>query len=141
MLDTLHFQLHAPTALIFLSSNVHFAGLAHSKTALLAHYLTELALLEYGMLGYRPSLVGAAALYLALETLASPAAVTPWTEALASHSGYSVEALQPVVRELHAVHKAARSSSLQAVLIKYGKEVRAWPRAHASCPLFLTRLG
>ena len=121
MLLRLNFQLTAPNAFVFLKRFAKVAGIAttpRSKTELLAHYLVELTLQEYKMLKYLPSLLCAAAIWLALKTRGEP----PWSAALEQHSGYTEAELQPCVRELHALHGKAASSGLQAVHKKYAHE-------------------
>ena len=78
MLSVIGFQMHAPTALVFLRHFTQLLGIGlSSHRGYMAQYLVELTLPDYPMLQYRPSMVGAAALYLALRTLGD---LEPWTE-------------------------------------------------------------
>ena len=125
ILSTLGFELTAPSAFGFLRRFAKVAGISRSlasaprsTTELLANYLLELTLQEYKMLKYLPSLLCAAAIWLALKTRGEP----PWSAALEQHSGYAEAELQPCVRELHALHGKAAASGLQAVYKKYAQE-------------------
>ena len=80
MLAHLNFQLTTPNALVFLKRFTKVAGVLQtprSKTELLANYLVELTMQEYDMLKYLPSIIAAAATYLALKTMG----MTPWVRA------------------------------------------------------------
>ena len=121
MLAKLNFQLTTPNAYVFLKRFAKVAGIAttpRSKTDFLASYLVELTLQEYKMLKYLPSTIAAAAVYLALKTNGQPA----WNSDLTQHACYSESALQPCVRDMHALHKNADKNSLQAVRKKYSQE-------------------
>lgn len=121
MLATLNFQLTTPNAYVFLKRFVKVAGIAatpRSKTELLASFFVELTLQEYKMLKYLPSTIAASAVYLALKTMGQPC----WTAELAQHATYSEAQLMPCVRDIHALHKAASSNNLKAVLKKYSQE-------------------
>ena len=71
MLAKLNFQLTTPSTCVLLRRFAKVAGIAttpRSKTELLANYLVELTLQDYKMLRYRPSMICASAVYLALKT-------------------------------------------------------------------------
>lgn len=121
MLSKLNFQLTTPNALVFLKRFTKVAGILanpRSKTELLANYLVELTLQEYKMLKYVPSLIAAAATYLALKTMGQ----NPWTSELLQHAAYSEAAIMPCVKDMNALHKNAVTNNLQAVRKKYGQE-------------------
>ena len=110
----------------------------------MSHYLLELGRLPYGPTGRKPSLLAAAAVYLARVTLGIPraaeAAATAtadcddsdsdcssvldplqyyWTPTLEHYTGYTQSDLLETVEEIHKYHMAAETSSLKAVFNKY----------------------
>jgi len=121
ILAQLEFRLTAPTPLVFLQRLVKVAGLVNkprSKEDLLANYFVEMALQDYSMLQYPPATIAAAAVSLALKTVGSPA----WSPELEHHGRITAEGLRPCVRDMHALHVAASTNSLQAVRKKYAQE-------------------
>ncbi|XP_048425718.1 putative cyclin-B3-1 [Pyrus x bretschneideri] len=75
----------------------------------LAFYLIELCLVEYEPLRFKPSLLCAAALYVARCTLQ----ITPaWTPLLCKHSRYEVSQIRDCSEMVLRFHKAARMGSL-----------------------------
>ena len=126
------YNVSSPTAHHFLERFLRVGGhnLA-SITAFRAAYFSERCLQEHEMLSYKPSLVAAAAVYLA----ASMARDSPWTEQMQSCSGYSVEQLMPAARQmsehvnrnpitasrrpLHAVRKKFEGHKYLAVAEEY----------------------
>lgn len=101
----------------------------------LSNYLTELSLLDYGMLSFLPSVIAAAGVYLANLMLKRQ----PWDGNLRHFSTYVPSDLSQCVVALAAVHQAVTNSSqLAAIREKYGharfQEVsRIPPMAVASC--------
>jgi hypothetical protein len=96
----------------------------------MVHYLLELARIPYELMAVKPSLLAAAALYLARATLgirdptssSNPEGSAKfWTRTLQCYTGYSVDGLRETVRIIHQYHQDAESSSLKAVFIKYGR--------------------
>mmetsp|Transcript_18689 Transcript_18689/g.38563 ORF Transcript_18689/g.38563 Transcript_18689/m.38563 type:complete len:733 (-) Transcript_18689:46-2244(-) len=107
----------------------------------MAHYLLELGRLPYGPAGAKPSLLAAAAVYLARVTLGIPramegaaesvftsatdsdarseSAVCYWTPTLEHYTGYTQGDLKETVLEIHKYHLAAESCTLKAVFNKY----------------------
>ncbi len=103
----------------------------------MANYLLELGRLPYGPTSSAPSLLAAAAVYLARITLGIPRALRDadasssntdtrasldpyyWTPTLAHYTGYDQETLKDTVVEIHKYHAAAEYSSLQSVFNKY----------------------
>jgi G2/mitotic-specific cyclin-B, other len=99
----------------------------------LAAYLTELALVDAGMLAYSYSMVSAAALLVSLTALEGTAtaatdaadpgvshvAATYYPHALARHSGYSRASVLPAAQALVRLMQKAPTASLSAVYKKY----------------------
>jgi hypothetical protein len=88
-------------------------------------YLLELGRLPYDPVTQKPSLLAAAAVYLARVTLgvqSSDVSVDPlgrWTRTLEYYTGYSHEELKETVLAIHSYHLAAEESQLKSVFTKY----------------------
>eukprot|EP00429_Kryptoperidinium_foliaceum_P024494 CAMPEP_0176131652 /NCGR_PEP_ID=MMETSP0120_2-20121206/66658_1 /TAXON_ID=160619 /ORGANISM="Kryptoperidinium foliaceum, Strain CCMP 1326" /LENGTH=262 /DNA_ID=CAMNT_0017467049 /DNA_START=12 /DNA_END=800 /DNA_ORIENTATION=+ len=78
-------------------------------------YLMELGRLPYLPLTCKPSLLTAAAVYLARATLG----MVPWSPTLEFYTGYCKEDLKEVVLSIHKYHAAAEESSLKSCFTKY----------------------
>jgi hypothetical protein len=91
-------------------------------------YLIEIARVPYELCGRSPSLIAAAAVYLARATLgmrdAAHAADTSgiWTLTLLHYTGYSVDQLKETVSLIHQHHRVAGEGSLKQVFAKFLKE-------------------
>ncbi|VEU39769.1 unnamed protein product [Pseudo-nitzschia multistriata] len=125
-----------------------YAGVAlayRSTFANTVHYLCELGRLPYKPACRNPSLLAAAAVYLARVTLGVPLALEAradgrtasgpcpergrergrgrgsfyWTPTLEHYTGYGMDDLEETVRELHRYQAAAETSSLKATFNKY----------------------
>ncbi|CAL9016498.1 unnamed protein product [Prunus brigantina] len=111
MLKKLKFRLNAPTPYVFM---LRFLKAAQSKPKLehLAFYLIELCLVEYEASRFKPSLLCAAALYVARCTLQ----ITPaWTPLLCKHARYDVDCAEMILK----VQKVARVGRLKVTYEKY----------------------
>mmetsp|Transcript_13505 Transcript_13505/g.49130 ORF Transcript_13505/g.49130 Transcript_13505/m.49130 type:complete len:414 (+) Transcript_13505:248-1489(+) len=115
MLNVLHFNLTIPTQYAFLCRYFKAAG-ADKQTEVCALFLLELCMPDYGMLAFSPSLVAAAALYVAQLTLRK---VQPWTGALEFHTGYSEDNLKQCAQHICSIQSKASSASLMAAYKKY----------------------
>ena len=83
----------------------------------LSNYLTELSLLDYNMLGFLPSVIAAAGIYLANLMLKR----VPWDANLRHYSSYVPSDISSCVVALAAVHRAVTDSpQLAAIREKYG---------------------
>lgn len=71
-------------------------GITHT----VGKYLVELATIDYGMLKYKPSIIAAAAAYLARRMTGKREA---WTETAEFYTGYSVEQILPAARDLNNI--------------------------------------
>ncbi|XP_048430001.1 putative cyclin-B3-1 isoform X5 [Pyrus x bretschneideri] len=114
-LKKLKFRLNAPTPYVFM---LRFLKAAQSETKLehLAFYLIELCLVEYEALRFKPSLLCAAALYVARCTLQ----ITPaWTPLLCKHARYEVSQIRDCAELILRFHKAARVGRLKVTYEKY----------------------
>jgi hypothetical protein len=93
ILRFLNFHVSVPTAYVFLARYLKIAS-GSRYTTHRAHYFAERSLQEHDMLKYKPSVVAAAAIYLALraETLdawvSAPVPVASWSTTTASHQPF-----------------------------------------------------
>lgn len=116
LLNALDFQLTFPTTHVFLTRFLRIAG-ADKRQRLFATYCVERTLQEYSFLQYKPSLVAAAGVSLALEIVSNG---TPmWSSALQRHSSYSEQDLAPCIFEMRNLVADAENRSLLAVRKKY----------------------
>lgn len=116
VIGRLNFSLTATTAWEVSRRFIIAAELDH-HTACLVDFLLELFLSEPLCLHHRPSVVAAAACFLALYATKQ----TPWPEKLARASGVTVDLLAPTVCDLHVVWTKAVGphATLKAVREKY----------------------
>ncbi|BFG28647.1 hypothetical protein CerSpe_149210 [Prunus speciosa] len=115
MLKKLKFRLNAPTPYVFM---LRFLKAAQSEPKLehLAFYLIELCLVEYEASRFKPSLLCAAALYVARCTLQ----ITPaWTPLLCKHARYDVSQIRDCAEMILKVQKVARVGRLKVTYEKY----------------------
>lgn len=124
MLAAVKFRLTAPTLQTFLPMYLNASGgLMDAEVVHLASLYCELSLVEQGMLEYPYSQVAAAAVHLALETVAlvrGPRDAYP--AALHKSSGYSKDDLLACRSELLELKERLASGKTTAVHRKYQKE-------------------
>lgn len=115
ILGMLKFNLTVPTPYVFL---VRFlkAACADTELEMTAFFLTELCLTEYNMMRYCPSLLSAAAVYTAQQTLMR---IPCWSITLQRHSGYTEMHLRDCASKMVAFHKTANQGKLLVVHKKY----------------------
>ncbi|KAK9843225.1 hypothetical protein WJX74_008887 [Apatococcus lobatus] len=131
MLNTLRFNMTVPTPLKFLARYFKAANLSQTScnentSRQYATYLTELAMLDYGMLQCPYSLVSAAAVYVAWQTLGR---TTRFPRALHRHAGYPEAQVKECASKLVVLQRKANATSLVAVFkkhshIRYGNVAR-----------------
>ncbi|KAG9454854.1 hypothetical protein H6P81_007758 [Aristolochia fimbriata] len=120
MLNKLEWSLTYPTPYMFL---VRFIKAAASDKEMehMVFFYAELALMQYSMIIYCPSMIAASAVYAANCTLRkSPR----WTETLKVHTGFSEPQLIDCVKALVNFHSMATDSKLKAVYKKYSSPDR-----------------
>ena len=100
----------------------------HPMLKHLVYYLLELGRMSYELVSTKPSLLAAAAVFLARAALKirchTSDAVEPrgiWTKTLQFYTNYIVEELKSTVRVLLFYHRGAEDSKLQVVFSKYNK--------------------
>jgi hypothetical protein len=122
LLNVLDFKLTFPTHFVFLTRWTRVAN-ADKRQKLFASYCVERTLQEYAFLKYKPSLVAAAGLYLAMETIPfENGSSSVWTSLLEKHTGYSLAALQDCTKEMKDIVADAEHRTLLAVRKKYNTE-------------------
>lgn len=121
VLKELKFELTTPTTKSFLRRFLRAASVSCEAPALvlgfLGNYLSELTLLEYGFLGYIPSIVAASVVYLSKLTLEP--SVHPWDATLVHYTGYRVSELEKCVRAIHELQVNTKNCTLPAIRDKY----------------------
>lgn len=116
LLKALEFNLLAPTAYMFAERFVRGINPASDQLKHLLSYLCELALLNHRIaIRFRPSMVAAASLSVAAETLRLDA----WSGVLARHTGYSWGELQECRSLLLELFRSAPGLQQQAIQEKY----------------------
>eukprot|EP00696_Hemimastix_kukwesjijk_P008155 gnl/Hemi2/20314_TR6735_c0_g1_i1.p1 gnl/Hemi2/20314_TR6735_c0_g1~~gnl/Hemi2/20314_TR6735_c0_g1_i1.p1 ORF type:complete len:429 (-),score=172.63 gnl/Hemi2/20314_TR6735_c0_g1_i1:261-1547(-) len=116
VVNVLEFRLTTPTAKLFLRRFIKAAEVEHT-VAMLASYFAELTLQEYQFLKYRPSMIAAAAVGLALSVNGNKSSF--WTPTLEHYTQYSQAALTECLQEMHEIFSRAAANSLQSVREKF----------------------
>ncbi|KAF2573018.1 hypothetical protein F2Q70_00000963 [Brassica cretica] len=115
MLSTLQFNVSLPTQYPFLKRFLK-AAQADKKCEMLASFLIELALVEYEMLRFQPSLLAATAVYTAQCTVDG---YRQWSSTCEFHSHYSEDQLMECCRKMVSLHQKAATGKLTGVYRKY----------------------
>ncbi|KAL6009852.1 hypothetical protein ACLOJK_000283 [Asimina triloba] len=120
ILNRLEWSLTVPTKYVFL---LRFLKAAQSDKEMehMVFFLAELALTQYSMIVYCPSMIAAAAVYVAQCTLKKN---PPWNETLKRHTGFSELELVGCAKLLVVCHSAAAGDKLKAVHKKYSSPLR-----------------
>ena len=114
ILKALSFNISAPTSHLFVSKLSEMAGCDDRITSF-AMYLNELSLMSDYFLQFTPSMVAAASVVLARQTLG----MTVWPEYMVEISGHRVQDLQACLLALHQSHVTAENCPQQAIRQKY----------------------
>ena len=118
MLNKLNFRLTVPTHYKFLVRYIK-AAQCDTRTKLIAYYFCEKTVPEYHMLKYKPSMIAASAVYLAMKAIKSTQA---WTPTLEHYAVYREEQLTECARDIIAIVQQAPTASLQAIRKKYSQQ-------------------
>lgn len=121
IVKTLNFSFGRPLPLHFLR-RYSKAGKALPIHHTMAKYFLEQSLVHYEMCHYPPSLIAAAALYLAFLIIGNDEedeGKDIWTDTLAYYSTYSKDDVLPAVRDIATMIIDAETSKYQAVRKKY----------------------
>ncbi|CAA7403095.1 unnamed protein product [Spirodela intermedia] len=123
VLNHLNFRLSVPTVKTFLRRFLRAAQASYEAPSLalefLANYLAELTLVEYSFLRFLPSLIAAAAVFLARWTLDE--STPPWNPTLEHYTRYRFSDLEAVALEMQELQTNANSSPLHAIRQKYSQ--------------------
>ncbi|CAO2184891.1 unnamed protein product [Urochloa humidicola] len=115
ILDKLHWNLTVPTMYMFIVRYLK-AAMGDKELENMALFYSELALVQYTMLIYPPSVTAAAAVYAARSTLQ----MNPlWTDILEHHTGLAEPQLLDCARRLVSFHALAPETKQKAVCRKY----------------------
>ncbi|KAK8653141.1 hypothetical protein V6N13_127154 [Hibiscus sabdariffa] len=115
MLNTLQFNMSFPTPFVFMRRFLK-AAQSDKKLELLSFFLIELALVEYEMLRFQPSLLAAAAIYTAQCSLYG---FKQWSKTCEWHSRYTADQLLECSRLMVGFHEKAATGKLTGVHRKY----------------------
>ncbi|KAJ9509075.1 A-type cyclin [Haematococcus lacustris] len=115
VLKRLSYELTVPTAKTFLRRLLQVCN-PDELLHFLSNYLTELSLLDHSMMGFLPSEVAAASVYLANLMLKR----VPWDGTLQHYSGYGPQDINKCAHALGQLHAAiAGNAQLAAIREKY----------------------
>ncbi|KAG2691593.1 hypothetical protein I3843_08G015900 [Carya illinoinensis] len=124
VLNFLHFQLSVPTTKTFLRRFIQAAQASYKLPSVelefLANYLAELTLLEYNFLKFLPSLIAAAAVFLARWTLDQ--SEHPWNPTLEHYTSYNASELKTTILALEDLQLNTNGCSLNAIREKYRQQ-------------------
>ncbi|KAM7260308.1 hypothetical protein ACFE04_016049 [Oxalis oulophora] len=115
MLNTLQFNMSVPTPYVFMQRFLK-AAQADKKLEMLSFFLIELALVEYEMLKFPPSLLAASAIYAAQCSLYG---FKQWNRTCEWHSGYTEHQLLECSRLIVGYHQSAATGKVTGVHRKY----------------------
>lgn len=115
MLTAIEFNMTSPSIYPFVRRALQVVE-ADQMCQHMALYISEMALLEYRMIQYPPSVLAAGCVYLARKLLQH---TEPWNWTLEHYTSHSMASLQPVVLHLHELVQGARQNRCQAVFKKY----------------------
>ncbi|XP_011155100.1 G2/mitotic-specific cyclin-B [Harpegnathos saltator] len=121
IVKTLNFSFGRPLPLHFLR-RYSKAGKALPVHHTMAKYFLEQSMVHYDMCHYQPSLIAAAAIYLAFLIIGNDEedeGKVIWTNTLVHYTTYSKDEVLPVVRDIAVIITNAEKSKHQAVRKKY----------------------
>ncbi|KAF2072618.1 hypothetical protein CYY_006077 [Polysphondylium violaceum] len=116
ILSKLQFHVSTCTPLHFLRRFSKAAG-SDSRTHSLSKYLTELAMTEYNMVQYLPSMIAASAIYVSRRMTMKSGPY--WNVTLEYYTCYKEADIMQCAQDLKEVRKRADNSSLRATKKKY----------------------
>ncbi|KAI1175395.1 cyclin-like protein [Nemania sp. FL0916] len=132
ILGTLNYDLSYPNPMNFLR-RISKADNYDIQTRTIAKYLMEISLLDHRFMGYRPSHIAAAAMYLARLIFDRG----PWGEAISYYSGYTEEEIEPVFELMvdylarPVIHEALYKKYASKKFLKASLITRDWAKRHA----------
>ena len=117
MLSELGFHLTVPTPFHFLSRFFKAAG-ADKQMQLLANFLVECALVDYGALKFSNSMLAASCVYVAMRCLNKGR----WDANMKIHTRYSESDILECADAVSRLQRAAPTANLSAVYKKYSND-------------------
>ncbi|NP_001146465.1 Cyclin-A3-1 [Zea mays] len=122
ILNVLKFEVGSPTAKTFLRMFIRSAQEDNKKypslqLEFLGSYLSELSLLDYGLIRSLPSLVAASAVFVARLTLDPH--THPWSKKVQTLTGYKPSELKDCVAAIHNLQLNRTCQSMVAIREKY----------------------
>ncbi|CAG9332870.1 unnamed protein product [Blepharisma stoltei] len=118
ILRSLNFNVTVVSSLKFLDRFARVSEMSQ-RCYHMARYIMELAIVEYKMIRYKPSIVAGSAVYLANKIMNNDCI---WPQALIKNSPYRGNELKPCARELCVLVQGAERCSLQAVRRKFSAQ-------------------
>lgn len=120
ILSTLSFDVTVITCYDFLGRFTESSNI-NSIASDMAHFLSELTLQEYGMIGFLPSVIAASCVVVALFATNSP----HWTHELKQSLGFDGSQLRPCIASILRMYQDVQISSLNAVKEKFSVDARS----------------
>ncbi|KAF8724255.1 hypothetical protein HU200_021282 [Digitaria exilis] len=134
ILDKLHWNLTVPTMYMFIVRYLK-AAMGNKELEHMAFFYSELALVQYTMLIYPPSVMAAAAVYAARSTLK----MNPlWTDILEYHTGLTEPQLLDCARRMMSFHALVPGSKQKAVYTKYSNAKLGAVSLYSPCKKLLS---
>nr|CAB3476936.1 unnamed protein product [Digitaria exilis] len=134
ILDKLHWNLTVPTMYMFIVRYLK-AAMGNKELEHMAFFYSELALVQYTMLIYPPSVMAAAAVYAARSTLK----MNPlWTDILEHHTGLTETQLLDCARRMMTFHALVPGSKQKAVYTKYSNPKLGAVSLYSPCKKLLS---
>eukprot|EP00826_Nyctotherus_ovalis_P065746 TRINITY_DN9671_c0_g3_i2.p1 TRINITY_DN9671_c0_g3~~TRINITY_DN9671_c0_g3_i2.p1 ORF type:complete len:357 (-),score=91.22 TRINITY_DN9671_c0_g3_i2:1000-2070(-) len=118
VLKALNFNVTIPSSYQFLQRFVQHLDCRNKKVESMAQYLIELALLDCKISACKPSMVAAAALYIANRLVTRDKG---WNAKMAKRTRYADSELKGTIKELMLLIQLAGKSSLKAVKNKFAE--------------------
>ncbi|KAL5226954.1 hypothetical protein ABZP36_015219 [Zizania latifolia] len=135
ILNKLQWNLTVPTMYMFIVRYLK-AALGDNELENMTFFYAELALVQYSMLVYAPSVTAAAAVYAARCTLG----LCPlWSDLLEYHTGLAEPQLLECARRLVSLHAAAPESKQKVVYKKYASPKLGAVSLHSPAKKMLPR--
>jgi len=131
ILNTLGFHVTVPLSVRFLQRFMQASAVAeHSMRWEIAHFLLELTILDYKFIGYSPSMLACAALFLTNRLLAmsqdpKQQVNASWPSDIASYTGETDRTVRDCTKQILTTLCGIKATTLQAVLRKYQKETNS----------------
>lgn len=117
LMSSLRFKITFASSSLFVDRYADVIG-CDPKSYALARYLIELAMIEYKMLKYTPSIVGASAVNLACKLFGKPS----WSTKMTNAANYIESQLLNCMKDLLFLLKYSKYSKLTGIRDKYSKE-------------------